>query len=468
MKTTEASRVEWLEDEITTFAAHLNAATARWLARLVEFRDLGGASGDDLGAWLAFRCGLSTREAREYLRVAEARGAAGDPRGLRARRAHLERGAGADPGRDTCLRGGAARARLLPHRLPARARAPRLPQDHGRAGAPEPRARVPRLLLGGGRLPRPARPPGSRGGDDPRARARCLPRAGWERRREQARARRQRAEAGAGDHFAPEVEPQRSASVQAMVELCRTALAAPAEKRSQERARLVVHVDALALERDGVGRCELEQGPLLAAETARRLACDAEMLTQIEQNGLPVSVGRRRRTVPAALRRLLEVRDAGTSSWPGASADRPAGTAPTALGTGRGDEPRKPRPPLLSPSPARARGRVHDRGRRSRRASLPHPLRRPLPEHPPLPAEGERRRPTGGTERSGVHDHSRDEPRRSGRAHGPRLRSGRTTRCYAIAAQPRVRGRARRPRRSRGTRCRKRRSRTSEPRPDTR
>ena len=65
------------------------------------------------------------------------------------------------------------------------------------------------------------------------------------------------------------------------------------------------------------GRCELEDGPLIAPETARRLGCDAELVTQIERDGLPVSVGRSRRTIPPALRRLLEARDDHSCCFPG-------------------------------------------------------------------------------------------------------------------------------------------------------
>ena len=65
---------ERLEDELAALAAHVNAATARWLELVLEFRQEGGAAGDDLACWLAFRCGITGREAREYLRVAEALG----------------------------------------------------------------------------------------------------------------------------------------------------------------------------------------------------------------------------------------------------------------------------------------------------------------------------------------------------------------------------------------------------------
>jgi hypothetical protein len=111
-------------------------------------------------------------------------------------------------------------------------------------------------------------------------------------------------------------EPPRSASVEALVELAESALSASAGHVS-EPSRLLVHVDALALTTDGAGRSELEDGPVISPETARRLGCDAETVTVIEHHGLPVSVGRRRRTVPPALRRTLEARDAGTCRWPG-------------------------------------------------------------------------------------------------------------------------------------------------------
>jgi len=50
---------------------------------------------------------------------------------------------------------------------------------------------------------------------------------------------------------------------------------------------------------------------------ARALGCDADVVAQVERDGLPVSVGRSRRTVPPALRRLLEARDNSTCCFPG-------------------------------------------------------------------------------------------------------------------------------------------------------
>ena len=122
------------------------------------------------------------------------------------------------------------------------------------------------------------------------------------------------AQAAAAD--AASVEPPRPARVEALLDLAEASLVA-ADEPGGERARVVVHVDAAALTADGRGRSELEDGPLISPETARRLGCDAEVVTQVERDGLPLSVGRSRRTVPPALRRLLEARDDHTCCFPG-------------------------------------------------------------------------------------------------------------------------------------------------------
>jgi hypothetical protein len=50
----------------------------------------------------------------------------------------------------------------------------------------------------------------------------------------------------------------------------------------------------------------------MAAETARRLACDASVVNLIENDGgEPLDVGRKTRTISAPLRRLLNARDQG-------------------------------------------------------------------------------------------------------------------------------------------------------------
>jgi len=50
----------------------------------------------------------------------------------------------------------------------------------------------------------------------------------------------------------------------------------------------------------------------MAAETARRLACDASVIALIEnEDGEPLNIGRKTRTISAPLRRVLNARDKG-------------------------------------------------------------------------------------------------------------------------------------------------------------
>jgi hypothetical protein len=60
---------------------------------------------------------------------------------------------------------------------------------------------------------------------------------------------------------------------------------------------------------DPGGRCHLDGGPWLSAEVARRIGCDTEVIAVTERDGLPIDVGRARRTVSTPLRRALHVRD---------------------------------------------------------------------------------------------------------------------------------------------------------------
>jgi hypothetical protein len=84
------------------------------------------------------------------------------------------------------------------------------------------------------------------------------------------------------------------------------------EAAGAERHQIVVHVAQETLRDRSAGCCEFEDGPSMAAETARRLACDASvvMLTENE-DGEPLNVGRKTRTISAPLRRVLNSRDKG-------------------------------------------------------------------------------------------------------------------------------------------------------------
>jgi hypothetical protein len=84
------------------------------------------------------------------------------------------------------------------------------------------------------------------------------------------------------------------------------------EAKGTDRHQIVVHVAAETLRDRTAGCCELEHGPSMAAETARRLACDASVIALIENDdGEPLNVGRKTRTISAPLRRVLNARDKG-------------------------------------------------------------------------------------------------------------------------------------------------------------
>jgi hypothetical protein len=86
----------------------------------------------------------------------------------------------------------------------------------------------------------------------------------------------------------------------------------PEDLSGADRQQIVVHVDAETFRHGHAGRCELEQGPSIAAETARRLACDCSVVRIIEsERGEPLNVGRKTRTIPPAIRRALNSRDRG-------------------------------------------------------------------------------------------------------------------------------------------------------------
>ena len=84
----------------------------------------------------------------------------------------------------------------------------------------------------------------------------------------------------------------------------------PSARGGGDRYQVVVHVDTAAL-RDREADSRLADGTPLPAETARRLACDAAIVPLIERAGKPLSVGRKTRSVPPALRRALASRDRG-------------------------------------------------------------------------------------------------------------------------------------------------------------
>ncbi len=87
---------------------------------------------------------------------------------------------------------------------------------------------------------------------------------------------------------------------------------------SADRCQIVVHVDQAVLAEPVAAsgaephRCELDDGPALALDTVRRLGCDGTLVGIVEgDDGEPLDVGRKTRSIPLPLKRALRSRDGG-------------------------------------------------------------------------------------------------------------------------------------------------------------
>jgi hypothetical protein len=95
------------------------------------------------------------------------------------------------------------------------------------------------------------------------------------------------------------------------------------DAKSAEQYQVVIHVDAESLTAAAAGRAEVEGGPSLPVETIKRLGCDASVVGVIEDGqGQPLSVGRRTRSIPPAIRRALRLRDETGCQFPGCTYDK--------------------------------------------------------------------------------------------------------------------------------------------------
>jgi hypothetical protein len=364
MATTQATEMavlnlDELEAELATLASHLYAGTCRWLELVGELDRRGDFAEDGCGscaAWLAWRCGLAPRAAREHVRVARrlpelplihAAFARGELSYAKVRA--LTRVATAESEEELLGLAGVMTAAQLErtvraYRHVSTAVARGQQEDaylsvfwqsdgslelHGRL-APEDGALLLRALdamrdelwqrAGGSAEPRPAR---------------------------------------------------QASNVEALAALAETALAHSGEGRpGGERYQVVVHADEGALS-DGVGGCELEDGSPLAPETARRLACDASLVRN----------GRRTQAIPPSMRRALRSRDRGCR-FPGCE-NRRFLDAHHVHHWARGGPTTLANLVLLCPRHHRL---VHEGGWHvDRRLRFSDPRGRPFPAVPPLP-----------------------------------------------------------------------------------
>jgi hypothetical protein len=297
------SRTE-LEDEIATLASHIYAGTCRWLELVAEL-DRRASCGEcsTTAEWLAWRCALSPRAAREHVRVARALEElplihAAFSRGelSYAKVRALTRIATPHAEQELLELARALTAAELDRAVAAYRRVSAAEANGLHASAYfEYRWDEDGALYFQGRL----------APEDGALLLRALE-AGRdalrERDNEWEEERWQRIERGpAGPH-----EPRyRPTNADALVAVADAALSAsPHSHSAAERYQVVIHVDSAAPP-------AIEDGPSVAVETAERIACDSSLVHVLEKDGEPLSIGRKTRAIPSAMRRALRSRDTG-------------------------------------------------------------------------------------------------------------------------------------------------------------
>ena len=102
-----------------------------------------------------------------------------------------------------------------------------------------------------------------------------------------------------------EPEPIATRRADALAEIAETYMSnSESSGATADRYQVVVHVTAET--------SSIEDGPHVTAETSRRIACDCSVVgIKEDENGEPLSIGRRSRSIPPPMRRALRARDGG-------------------------------------------------------------------------------------------------------------------------------------------------------------
>jgi hypothetical protein len=311
-----------LADEITTLAAHLSAATARWLGLIAEFDACEGwaATGcKSCAAWLSWSCGLAPLTAREHVRVARRLGelplvAAAFGRGelsfskVRA----LTRVEEVDDEAELVSLARHATAGQLERIVRGYRSVLAVEEDAERAYA---QRSVSWSWEDDGTLVLRGRLPGEQG---------ALLVAALEATRDTLGPPPPELAAPGPADCPPTISARNADALLALAEI---SLAGHGRGANADRYMVVVHVDADALASPPAdadparSRCELDVGVPLPFAAARRLTCDASLVRIIERDGRPLSVGRRTRAIPPALHRALRARADGCA-FPGCTQTR--------------------------------------------------------------------------------------------------------------------------------------------------
>jgi hypothetical protein len=118
-------------------------------------------------------------------------------------------------------------------------------------------------------------------------------------------------------------DANRPSRADGMVALAESYLAGnPGTGNGGERFQVMLHVDQDPLAPDGTLAGTLDDGTRVSAETLRRVACDCGLVAVgHDKTGTNLSIGRRSRSIPPAIRRALLLRDRGCA-FPGCTHNR--------------------------------------------------------------------------------------------------------------------------------------------------
>ncbi|PRY40211.1 HNH endonuclease [Geodermatophilus tzadiensis] len=317
---------------ITAGAVRLAAATAAWLRLVAEFDERGGWHGwgtRSCGHWLSWQCGLAPGAAREHVRVARAlqslplvEAAFADGRLSYSKVRALTRIAEPDTEQPLLDLAVTVTAAQLERFVRSWRRADRPDTDRPESREsfdhswdddgmlvlrlrmrPEPGAEV--LAAIESVAEREAR---RERAQNARTRA-AGPAQGSDRQERQELHRR-----CADDDELAGLARERSTArrLSALASLARAGVDADRRPGDPPRREVVVHVDAAVLADDSAaGRAHLDGGPALTAAQARRVLCDATVVTMLERGRQPLALGRRRRRASKGQRRALLRRDGG-------------------------------------------------------------------------------------------------------------------------------------------------------------
>lgn len=287
---------------------------ARWLALLAEYDRRDGwwswHGVRSVAEWIAWRCSISPRAAREHVRVARAlrelpmiTGAFSRGELSYSKVRPLTRVATERTEADLIELAGHATAAQLERMLSGYERVTR---EEANASQEERELwwhwDSDGCLVFSGRLP----------AEDGMALLRSLETS---RSQIRAEARADREERGSAEPRAeadPPLVDSPPTNADALCRIAESYLArGPTPVKGADRHHVIVHIEAEALSRDGPGRSQLADGPAIAPEVARRVGCDASLSAIVKRGRKVLSVGRKTRAIPAAIDRALRERDHG-------------------------------------------------------------------------------------------------------------------------------------------------------------